>query len=105
MTRDFRVVNEREAKWIVLLDSVGMSKTEIANRYDFKRMDVVNVLRGNSFSHVTGIRNKNISIEEFITSKRLLKQGHPYRDVADYSGIEANKVRNVMGVMQYNNEI
>lgn len=94
-------VNEREAQWIVLLNSVGMSKVDIASNYQYKYMDVINVLRGNSFSHVTGILNRNITEEEYIVAKRLLKQGHPYRFVAYISDIDSNKVRNIMGTLQH----
>lgn len=98
-------VDEREAQWIQLVGSVGLSKIEIVKRYAYKYMDVVNVLRGNSFSWITGILNRNITQEEYIVVKRLLKQGHPYRDVANYAGIDSNKVRNIMGVLQYKKEL
>ncbi|MPM36890.1 hypothetical protein SDC9_83494 [bioreactor metagenome] len=68
-------------------------------------MDVVNVLRGNSFSWITGILHHSISQEEYIVTRRLLRQGHTYREVARFAGIDANKVRNVLGVMRYKKEI
>lgn len=98
-------VDEREAKWVVLVSSVGLSKREIANRYSYKYMDVVNVLRGNSYSWITGILNNSITQEEVIVVKRLLRQGHPYREIAGYAGIDANKVRNIMGVLRFNQEL
>lgn len=94
-------MDEREALWVQVVTSVGLPKIGIAERYNYKYMDVVNVLRGNSFSWITGILNNNITQEEYIVGKRLLKQGHPYREVARLAGIDANKVRNVMGVLQY----
>lgn len=97
----FKKINEREARWIYDLASIGASKREIADRYGYKYMDVVNVLRGNSYSHVTGILNRNINAVEQIVSMFLLKQGKPYRDIAAYTNIDANKIRNVMGVLQY----
>jgi len=97
----YKKVNEREALWIKVLYSAGASKKEIADRYGFKYMDVRNVLRGNSFSRVTGILNKHIKLEEFIVAKFLLRQGNSYRSIAYYTGIDKNKVRNVMGVLQY----
>lgn len=98
-------VDEREAKWIMLLSSVELSKKEIANRYSYKYMDVLNVLRGNSYSWITGILHHSISQEEVIVVKRLLGQGHPYREIASYAGIDANKVRNIMGVLRFNQEL
>lgn len=100
-----RKMDEREAKYVLILSSVGVSKNVIARKFNYKYMDVVNVLRGNSFSDITGILNKNISQEEMIVASRLLKQGHAYREVANFSGIDANKVRNVMGVLQHFGEI
>lgn len=98
-------VDEREAKWIQLVGSVGLTKVEIAKRYAYKYMDVINVLRGNSFSWITGILSRNITQEEYVVVRRLLKQSHPYREVAKFSGIDANKVRNIMGVLQYRQEL
>lgn len=94
-------VDEKEAQWIKVLNSVGLSKMEISNRYNFKYMDVINVLRGNSYSHVTGILHHSITQEEIIVVKRLLKMEHPYVEVANFAGIEANRVRNIMGYLQY----
>lgn len=96
-----RKVDEREAVWIVLLNSVGLGRKAIADNYNFKYMDVANVLRGNSFSNITGILHHSISQEDVIAVKRLLKQDHPYRDIAVYAGYEDNKVRNIMGYLQY----
>lgn len=98
-------VDVREARWIQLVSSVGLPKAEIARRYNFKYMDVVNVLRGNSYSWVTGILNSNITQEEYIVARRLLKQGHPYREVSKFSGIDANKVRNILGVLIFKREL
>lgn len=100
-----RKMDEREAKYITVLNSVGIAKKIIAERFNYKYMDVVNVLRGNSFSNITGILNKNISQEEIIVATRLLRQGHAYREVAKFAGIDANKVRNILGVLQYSNSI
>lgn len=94
-------VNSREAKWITLLHDIGLTKREIAERYGFKYMDIVNVLRGNSYSSVTGIINKSIKPDECVVATYLLKQGKPYREIAAYTGIDANKIRNIMGVLQY----
>lgn len=94
-------VNCREAGWIVLLNSVGLSKKEISDRYGYKYMDVVNVLRGNSYSHITGILNRNIKDVEVTVVSYLLRQGKPYRAVAEFTGIDSNKVRNIMGYLQY----
>ena len=96
-----RKIDEREVRWIMLVKSVGMSKKAIAARYNYKYMDVINVLRGNSFSQITGILHHSITKEEIIVVKRLLKQEHPYREIASYAGIEDNKVRNIMGYLQY----
>jgi len=94
-------LNRLEANWIKTVASAGLSTKEIAERYRFKYMDVLNVLRGNTYSSVTGILNKNISPEEFQVSSFLLKQGKPYKEIADFTGINHNKVRNIMGVLQY----
>jgi len=94
-------VNEQEARYIQVLHSVGLSRNEISRDFKYKYMDVINVLRGNSFSDVTGILNKNITKKEFIVVEHLLNQGHAYRDVARFSGIDANKVRNIKGCLQY----
>ncbi|GAB6153692.1 hypothetical protein JCM17380_24420 [Desulfosporosinus burensis] len=96
-----RKVNEVEAKWIQLVSSVGLDKKSIADRYNYKYMDVVNVLRGNAYSHVTGILNRNIGSEEVTVVKYLLKQEHPYREIASFAGIDANKVRNIRGYLQH----
>lgn len=101
----FRKVNEREAQWIQLLSSIGSTPSEIADRYGFKRMDVYNVLRGNAFSWVTGIINRNIKPVELTVVRFLLKSDKPYREIANYTGIDDNKVRNIMGFMEYNGEI
>lgn len=98
-------INEIEAKWIQLVSSVGLDKKSIADRYNYKYMDVVNVLRGNAYSHVTGILNRNISSEEVTVVKYLLKQEHPYREIASYTGIDANKVRNIMGYLHHSRVI
>lgn len=100
-----RRMNEREAKYITVLNSVGIAKSAIAKKFNYKYMDVVNVLRGNSFSNITGILNTNISQEEIIVATRLLQQGHAYREVARFAGIDANKVRNILGVLQHSREI
>lgn len=101
----YRNVNEFEARYIQLLHSVGITKKSISERFGYKYMDTVNVLRGNSYSHVTGILNNNITADEYFVSAWLLKQGHSYRAVADMAAIEPNKVRNVMGVLKYKGEI
>lgn len=99
-------LNEREALYIQVLDSVGMSKKEIADRFNYKYMDVVNVLRGNCFNNVTGILQVNgIPENKLIDTVTLLMTGESYRAVADIVGIEYNKVRNVLGYLKYKNLI
>ena len=95
-------ITELEVKWIMVVASVGgMSKKALAERYNYKYMDVINVLRGNSFSNISGILHHSITEEEIITVSRLLQCEHPYRDIASYAGIEDNKVRNIMGYLQF----
>ena len=101
----YRSVNAYEARYIQILNSVGIKKKDISERFGYKYMDTVNVLRGNSFSHVTGILNKNVRSDEYFVSAWLLKQGHSYRAVAEMAGIDANKVRNIQGVLKYKGEI
>ena len=94
-------INESEAKYIQVLHSVGLPKMVIASEFKYKYMDVVNVLRGNAFSNVTGILNRNITEKELMVVEHLLNQGHSYRTIAKFSGIDANKVRNIKGYLQY----
>lgn len=98
----FTKVDEQEAKFIQAIYTAGLNKVTISNLYGYKYMDVVNVLRGNSFSWVTGILGKGISKDEIITVKKLIQAGRAYRDLARYSKIEANRVRNIMGYLQFN---
>lgn len=94
-------VNESEARYIQVLHSVGLPKVEIAEEFKYKYMDVINVLRGNAFSNVTGILNRNITEKELVIVEHLLNQGHSYRAIAKFSGIDANKVRNIKGYLHY----
>jgi cobalamin biosynthesis Co2+ chelatase CbiK len=95
-------MTEIDAMYIKMLNNAGFDAGYIATLKNYKKMDVINVVRGNSFSSVTGILHCLITTDEVITVAMLLRQEHPYRDIASYSGIDANKVRNIKGYLQYN---
>ncbi|URZ16906.1 hypothetical protein [Clostridium felsineum] len=103
--KQFCKVNEREAMYIQILASTGVSKSLIAERFNYKMMDVINVLRANSFSHVTGLLNPHITEEELTVGAFFLKKGLAYRHVAEITGIDANKIRNIRGYLTYKGEL
>ena len=86
---------------IVRLHLKGFDKKQISAVLGIKQMDVFNVLRGNSYSNVTGMLNDNITDEELVIAKYFLDKGYPYREVAKRAEIDANKVRNIKGRIYY----
>ena len=98
---DFIKLNEKEAKYIQVLDSVGLSPITISKKFGYKYTDIINVLRGNTFNHVTGILKVDVPADKVIEISYLLKIGVPYKKVATITKINENKIRNIRGYMKY----
>lgn len=94
-------LSPNEVKYIQVLRAIGVPPIDISTLFGYKYKDVINVLRGNTYSSITGILNRTITETEVIVAEWFLKQDMPYREVAAITRIDANKVRNIKGVMQY----
>jgi hypothetical protein len=101
MDSNYRKMDADLAVQVVRLHSKGLDRKQISAVLGLKPMDVFNVLRGNSYSNVTGMLNEYITDEELIVTKYFLDKGFPYREVAKRTDIDANKVRNIKGRIYY----
>jgi hypothetical protein len=98
----YRKMDRTGATLVHTLKQMGFTLKEIYKQYNFRPMSVRNVLRGNSYNSVTGIFDQRLlSNTEKIVIEYLLLKGRSYRDIARYTGIDANRVRNYRGYLQY----